>query len=125
MWSQGSSGVSSWLFNEARGSFVVSYANGRVSLTEEVGLSYSDDISKIINEHNDEWWIWYNCSHFAIDIWNAVSEDDFDKNFIQTPDNLKNKISEREGYQINRNITGEREKVGYYTNDLGFVNSVK
>ena len=117
-WSQGSFGVSSWLYTESRGSVTAQYANGRVSLTEAVSISNSTNLTNVINSHNDEWWPWYNCSHFAIDVWNSVSETDFDKNFIQTPSDLMNKIKEIDGYITNRNISGDRQRVGYYSSEF-------
>lgn len=122
-WSQGSSGVSSWLHTESRGSVIAQYANGRVSLTEVVNTSNSTNLSNVINSHNDEWWPWYNCSHLAIDIWNSVSERDFDKNFIQTPSDLMDKIKEKDDYITNRNISGDRQRVGYYSKDNVFCES--
>lgn len=121
-WSAGSFGVISWISSDHRGSNIVGWATGRVSLTEVVSISEASTISQKINERNNEWWIWYNCSHFAIDIWNSVSNRSFDKNWIQTPTNLIGKIEEYNGYMTDRNVFGDRNRVGYYSNST-FVNS--
>ena len=123
-WAQGSFGVSSWLHNESRGSIMAQYANGRVSVSESVSISKSANLSKIINDHNDEWWPWYNCSHLAIDVWNSVSETNFDKNFIQTPSDLMDKIKMIKGYITDRNFSGDRKRVGYYSSDNNFYKSI-
>jgi len=120
MWSQGSFGLSSWLYSEYREACIVSYGTGRVSLTETINLSSASNISDVVNAHNNEWWPWYNCSDLAIDIWNSISTRNIGRDWIQTPANLMGKIKEFDGYQTNRNFVGNPDRVGYYSDDNTF-----
>lgn len=120
MWSKNSFGLSSWLYKEYRKACIVSCLTGRVSLTETISPSLSSTISEVINHNNNEWRPRYNCSHLAIDIWNSISPRTIEKDWIQTPTNLMDKIKEFEEYQLNRNIFGNPDRVGYYTDDNVF-----
>lgn len=120
--SSGSSGSSS-SSSGSSGSFIVIYASGRVSITEVFDVSVANTLTSVINA-NDEWALWDNCTHFAIDLWNSVSETDFSKPLFATPTGLINQIKEKDNYQINRNIFGNNSRVGYYSgNDFIYSTS--
>lgn len=97
---------------------ILSSKDGRYSLTEVTDdMSCLNEIGEILEHENNIWWPHYNCSHFAIEIWNIVSDKKIETNFIQTPSDLKNKILQYNGeYIIDRNLQGSCEQVGYYTN---------
>lgn len=117
-WSQGSSGLSSWIAQEVHQSLIVSAYSGRVSLTQTAPLSKAADISNIINSHNNVWTINYNCSDFAIQIWNSVSNDHMGNDVIQTPANMFDKVTSRDYFQRERYLMGDRYCVGYYSNEV-------
>lgn len=77
--------------------------NTRVSITIGISLDDLDKVSKIIDENN-KWTPLYNCSKFALEIWNAVAQDSekIDAKFITSPSYLVNEISKFEEYEKNR-----------------------
>lgn len=123
-WSVGSIGVMKWLSKKVRQSYVVSYATGRVSLTKSVPLSSAETIGSYIKSHNNEWWPWYNCSHLATEVWNklATEEEHINKDWIQTPKIVLDRIKSKEHYETDRCLIGDRNRVGYFTKE-GFVQS--
>lgn len=118
-WSAGSLGAAAWLTVQSMQSFIVSYSTGRASLTKSIELNQAVNITNILNSHNDEWFVWYNCSHLATDIWNTISpEDTIVKDWIQTPKTLMDRIKEKNGHQIDRCLIGDRSRVGYFDDDV-------
>lgn len=91
--------------------------NRKSIVTETINTSSSSLISNGVNAHNDEWWPWYNCSDLAIDIWNSISEEKIDRDWIQTPTNLMDKIRGFDDYKIDRNYFGDPNRVGYFADD--------
>lgn len=88
--------------------------NGRLSIT--IGLS-QDDIAKInqIIGKNASWTPWYNCSKFALDIWNSVateSEKIYTKLFT-SPGYLVKEIKNFSNYETNK-ICETSTQVRYY-----------
>jgi len=116
-WSQGSSGVSSWLSDELTQPQIVSIETGRVSLTKVVNTSLATNFAPIISAHNSSWSIDYNCADFAIAIWNSISDDHIGRDLIQTPANLVEKITSRDYDQTDRYLLGSCQNVGYFDND--------
>ena len=115
---EGLIGLLSWLTDKIFEAIILSSKDGRYSLTEVTDdMSCLNEIGEILEHENNIWWPHYNCSHFAIEIWNIVSDKKIEANFIQTPSDLKNKILQYNGeYIIDRNLQGSCEQVGYYTN---------
>lgn len=115
-WSTGSFGVTSWILTDVIPSFIACYTNGRVSITAVISRDLVDSIADIIEAHSDGWNVFYNCSDFAIDIWNSAADYKLNRDIIQTPANLMSKIKGIDGYQTDRNLPGMIDSTGYYSN---------
>jgi hypothetical protein len=120
-WSNASAGTSTWLYNEFKKSLIVSPQYGVVSITEEIDISLCQNLSNVIFEHKYGWSMFYNCSDFAIDMWNSVSNRKFEKKFIQTPADLKNRITNENDCQYARNLIGNADMIGYFNENGEFV----
>lgn len=101
----------------------MAYGEGAETLTTICSLDKASDLSKIINDTNDNWSIFFNCSDLAICLWNTVSSDTIGQDWIQTPANLWDKIEGKEYNVRGRNILGDRKRIGYYSNDQ-FVETI-
>jgi len=77
--------------------------NNRVSIT--IGIN-KDDISKIneVIKKNAVWTPWYNCSKFAIDVWNVVATDSEKINsaLFVSPGYLVKEIKNFDEFELNR-----------------------
>jgi hypothetical protein len=72
----------------------------RVSITIGVGLEDISSISEVIKE-NDAWTPIYNCSKFALDVWNRVATDNekIESHFFMSPGYLVEEIKSFNGYE--------------------------
>lgn len=70
-----------------------SYAD-RVSLSTYITIADLKIINEIIEKYNDKWSYFINCSSFAVDIFNSVSDILLSAGFINTPSNLKKNNNE-------------------------------
>ena len=77
--------------------------NGRLSIT--IGLN-NEDITKVndIIKKNAAWTPWYNCSKFALDIWNSVATDSeiINSALFVSPSYLVNEIKKFDTYETNK-----------------------
>ena len=100
------------------------HSDNRVSMTEVIELSAAETISEVINDSDGPFGLHLEafgkpCS-FAIDIWNAASDSDFEKSILVpfTPvADLMEQIEIREGHQINRDMRARFGNVGYFSGD--------
>ncbi len=88
------------------------YSN-RASVTTDVKESQLWLLNSTI-DYNDTWAYTRNCTAFAIAVWNSVSSDSFSVKLISTPDDLRNEIMERSGYETGREVQ--------YTAPIGYLN---
>lgn len=90
--------------------------DGRVSIT--IGID-NEDISTLSNymSNNDKWNPIYNCSKFALTLWNTVAENSekINKPIIYTPTYIAKEIKKFDSYETNRAIPTE-ETIGYFNN---------
>lgn len=87
--------------------------DGRVSLTNVVSLFYYLYINVVLNS-SDSWGLFDNCTNFATNVWNTVSDIQLSVPIISTPSNLKNQIKNISNVTYNRPLCGNSVKVGYY-----------
>ncbi len=78
---------------------------GISSITQDITLSQVDMLTQYIQE-NDYWTFTKNCSYFAVNIWNFVSDECekiiFDS--VATPGGVVNILANSVGYEINKPI---------------------
>ena len=88
----------------------------RVSLTNYITKDDLDTINEyILDETHDKWKITYNCTNFAKDIWNSVSDDkvlNISKD-IYYPKALVLDIKGYSYHEIERTL-GYNDNAGYY-----------
>lgn len=79
--------------------------DGRVSLTQGINLLQLDSINAYLLA-NDKWTPFKNCSYFAVDVWNTVSDSGtgFDFGGLVTPSRVSKRIRATNGFLINRII---------------------
>ena len=99
--------------------FILVFVIGLYCVSFNTVYAYTDTVEEYkVNApdwSNDEWNLFDNCTHFAIDVWNSVSDDDLTKHTILTPTNVIEQIDDRDNYQVNRSIFGNSNRVGYYS----------
>lgn len=93
---------------------------GRVSLSMGLNLDQLIKLNLFINGH-DSWSITYNCSSFAQEAWNLVSDDKVtaheDLNYlVYKPEILVNSIMKYSYYKTDKYIHNNI-KIGYYNNN--------
>lgn len=86
---------------------------GISSITQDITLSQVDDLTTYIAE-NDYWKFTKNCSYFAVEIWNSVSDESEQINFssVATPGEIVTILSNSLGYETDKPIENYG-KVGY------------
>lgn len=89
------------------------YSN-RVSLTIGIGLEDIQTLNDVISS-SDRWNPFFNCSTFALKMWNSVAEDNekIDKKMITSPSYLVNEIMKFEGFEKGKEILTDKN-VKYY-----------
>lgn len=85
--------------------------SGRVSIEENLTSSELSTLNEFIND-NDKWTLFNNCSKFAREAWNSVSDTQLSSGWPSTPAKLKNSIK-KNSYDVNVSI-GYNSNVGYY-----------
>lgn len=88
--------------------------NTRVSITIGISLDDLNKVSKIIDKNN-KWTPLYNCSKFALEIWNAVALESeiIDAKFITSPSYLVDEIVKFKEHQKNRECNTD-QIIRYY-----------
>lgn len=106
----GNNGV--WYNSESYAISELGLWDGRVSLSMTITTSQLSKISDYIAKH-DYWNASYNCSCFAKDIWNMVSDDDVNCGWmVNLPAWLCDSIRGKSSYYTNKSIE-TNEKIGY------------
>ncbi|MDR1697434.1 MAG: hypothetical protein LBR37_00750 [Erysipelotrichaceae bacterium] len=98
------------------------YGPGRVSLTESILVSSLNNLNAVINSL-DKWDLFYNCSSFAIAVWNAASDNDLKTYLIPTPTRIIDEQKERDGHLVERPIIGDIKRGGHYEGN-SFISTV-
>ncbi len=93
---------------------------GRVSITKYLDSYDIETICNFIAMH-DYWSPIYNCSYFAINLWNSVAKETerLDTYLIYSPSKLSSQLKEFKNYQINKSIK-TNYKFGYF-NEANYV----
>ena len=95
--------------------------DGRLSVTQSVS---SEDISVITEyiKNHDYWTPLTNCSCFALNLWNSVSDtaEKLDASLIYTPSQIAEQLKNFNTFETNRAIVTEKT-FGYFK-DGGYVN---
>lgn len=89
--------------------------DGRVSITIGIDNDNLNTLEEFINNH-DRWNPIFNCSKFALSLWNTVASDSeyLDKPLIYTPTYVANEIKKFDNYELNKAIITD-ENMGYFT----------
>lgn len=97
--------------------------NGRVSLSQNINYDQLSTINDYIENH-DTWSLYNNCSNFAANVWNSVSDSNLKFSFWPTPSALSNEIKNKDGYETNRKFQkAESEDIGYKNNSSSFYSA--
>lgn len=88
---------------------------GRVSVTKYLSEQDVEEITSFIKQ-NDKWNPLFNCSCFAINLWNAVAKENEILNtyLIYTPNKLAEQLKQFKNYKINMHIKTKNE-FGYFS----------
>lgn len=86
---------------------------GRVSLTQGIGTEELGSINTYLLQ-SDTWTPFKNCSYFAVDLWNLVSDESerLDLGGLITPERVANRIRRTESYKTDR-MVDSFGRVGY------------
>lgn len=100
-------GWAGWLPDELRGSWINQeyqlFKNGtpagQRSIYEYVTYSSVEKLGNFTNEHC-KWTLTYNCSAFARDLWNTITDDNISSGIISTPKNLIKSMEKRDNCKV-------------------------
>ena len=104
-------GWAGWLADELRGTWIDQeyhlFKNGteagQRSIYEYVTYSNVEKLSNFTNEHC-KWTLTYNCSAFARDLWNTITDDNISSGLISTPKNLIKSMEKRDNCKVHDNL---------------------
>ena len=90
--------------------------DGRLSITTGINNNDLEKLTKYI-EDEDKWTLLGNCSYFALNMWNCVSEESeyIDTPLIYSPNYVTKHITQFENHEINRPLETS-EIISYYNN---------
>lgn len=115
-WGNQSNHVGLWYNLESYYSMVSSAYDGRVSLTTYLDEDEMTVLHRYIYNY-DHWSLLENCSFFAMNAWNLISNDKISAGTICTPKNLANSIMLYDYYEVNRSMPSRCVSPFYVEND--------
>lgn len=107
-----------WYNLESYYSMDSSAYDGRVSLTTYLDEDEKAVLHRYIFNYEEKWTLTQNCSYFAMNTWNLISDDKISAGSICTPKNLANSIRTYDYYETNSSFPNVYVSPFYVENGL-------